>query len=114
MPELTIHRTQEKSSLWLVRKLALQVGDDANASRLWIVEKSLRIGLAKIRFGGIAGVGTREEYRFKGYASRVMQVLSVQRLYNRLNAERNAGAGVCNLEGTGRTVFGIGDWREWE
>lgn len=150
MPELTIHRTQEKSSLWPVRKLALQVGDDANASRLWIVEKSLRIGLAKIRFGGIAGVGTREEYRFKGYASRLMQAstevmvecgyemgvlygipnfyhrfgygvifpisrlfvkteallravgplktramiktdgLSVQRLYNRLNAERNA------------------------
>ena len=72
MSEFMIHKTQHKWGLWPVWKLALQVGDDDSASRLWIVEKTMRIGAATVRFGGIAGVGTREEYRFNGYASRVM------------------------------------------
>ena len=73
MSELTIHHTKEQWGLWPVWKVALQVGDDDNASRLWIVEKTLRIGKAKIRFGGIAGVGTKEEHRMKGYASVVLE-----------------------------------------
>jgi predicted acetyltransferase len=73
MSELTIHHTKEQWGLWPVWKVALQVGEDDNASRLWIVEKTMRIGKAKIRFGGIAGVGTKEEHRMKGYASVVLE-----------------------------------------
>ncbi len=32
----------------------------------------MRIGCARVRIGGIAGVGTRQEHRLKGYSSRVM------------------------------------------
>ena len=73
MSELTIHHTKEQWGLWKVWKVALQVGEDDNASRLWIVEKTMRIGKAKVRFGGIAGVGTKEEHRMKGYASVVLE-----------------------------------------
>lgn len=72
MSELAIHRTKQKRGLWTVWKLALQVGADADASRLWVFEKTMRIGCVAVRFGGIAGVGTRSEYRLKGYASHVM------------------------------------------
>ena len=72
MSELKIYRTKEKWGLWPVWKLALQVGADDNASRLWVVEKTMRIGSAKIKFGGIAGVGTKQEHRMKGYASVVL------------------------------------------
>lgn len=72
MADLKIHRIKEKWGLWPVWKVALQVGDDDNASRLWIVEKTMRIGSVKIRFGGIAGVGTKQEHRMKGYASVVL------------------------------------------
>lgn len=73
MSEGTIYHTKEQWGLWPVWKVALQVGDDDNASRLWIVEKTMRIGNAKVRFGGIAGVGTKEEHRMKGYASVVLE-----------------------------------------
>lgn len=72
MSEWTIRHTKEQWGLWPVWKVALQVGEDDNASRLWIVEKTMRIGKAKVRFGGIAGVGTKEEHRMKGYASVVL------------------------------------------
>lgn len=72
MPDHKINCTKEKWGLWPVWKVALQVGDDDNASRLWIVEKTMRIGSAKVRFGGIAGVGTKKEHRMKGYASVVL------------------------------------------
>ena len=58
-------RRSQARALWPVWKLALQVGDDGNASRLWVVEKTMRIGEATVRFGGIAGVGTRREHRRK-------------------------------------------------
>ncbi|MFT5365589.1 MAG: putative acetyltransferase [Candidatus Latescibacterota bacterium] len=72
MSEFEILRTKEKWGLWPVWKVALQVGDDDNASRLWIVEKTMRIGSTKVKFGGIAGVGTKQEHRMKGYASVVL------------------------------------------
>ena len=72
MSEFKINRTKEKWGLWPVWKVALQVGEDDNASRLWIVEKTMRIGSARVRFGGIAGVGTKKEHRMKGYASVVL------------------------------------------
>ncbi len=82
MFEGTIQYTKEQWGLWPVWKVALQVGDDDNASRLWIVEKTMRIGKAKVRFGGIAGVGTKEEHRMKGYASVVLEA-STKLMYDR-------------------------------
>jgi len=75
--------------------LALQVGGDDNASRLNVLEKTMRIGEATVRFGGIAGVGTRPKYRLKGYASRVMYAST------RLMTERGYDMGV---------LFGIGNF----
>lgn len=85
MSDFQIHKTKEQWGLWPVWKVALQVGDDDNASRLWIVEKTMRIGSAKVKFGGIAGVGTKQEHRMKGYASVVLQAsteLMIERGYD--------------------------------
>ena len=95
MSEPIINRTRRKYGLWQMWKLALQVGDDENASRLNVLEKTMRIGETIVRFGGIAGVGTRPEYRLKGYASRVMDAST------ELMIERGYDMGV---------LFGIGNF----
>src|SRR5688572_2437017 len=43
------------------------------ASRLWIVDKDMRIGGAAVRIGGISSVETPERHRGKGLASRAME-----------------------------------------
>jgi len=45
---------------------------DAEVSGLWLWEMRMRIGSATVGLGGIGGVGTEEEHRRKGYASRVV------------------------------------------
>lgn len=85
MLEFNIQKTKEQWGLWPVWKVALQVGDEENVSRLWVVEKTMRIGKARVRFGGIAGVGTQKEHRMKGYASVVLNAsteLMVERGYD--------------------------------
>lgn len=95
MSEPVINRAKGKDGLWPMWSLTLQVGDDDSASRLNVLEKPMRIGEATVRFGGIAGVGTRPKYRLKGYASRVMDAST------RLMTERGYDMGV---------LFGIGDF----
>ncbi len=46
--------------------------DGVAASWLTVVDYRQRIGPCVVRMGGIAGVGTHEEHRFKGYSRRVM------------------------------------------
>ena len=43
-----------------------------SVSRLWIVDRSMRIGHKTVRVGGIAGVGTDPAHRNKGLASQVL------------------------------------------
>lgn len=50
----------------------LLVDGDA-ASSLWVVDRSMQIGSAVVRMGGIAGVGTDSKHRNKGYARRVLE-----------------------------------------
>jgi predicted acetyltransferase len=95
MSELAIKKTPEKLGIWPAWELALQVGDDDRASRLLVVEKTMRIGRAIVRFGGVAGVETRREYRLKGYASRVMEASTA------MMAERG-----CDMA----ILYGIGDF----
>jgi predicted acetyltransferase len=49
------------------------VEDGKSISRLWIVDRVMRIGGAQVRLGGIAAVGTEEAYRSRGLAARVME-----------------------------------------
>ena len=49
------------------------VKDDRSISRLWIIDRQMRIGSCPVYTGGIAGVGTDEEYRNQGLSRRVMQ-----------------------------------------
>ena len=95
MSELVIDRTREQWGLWPAWKLALRVGDDEDVSRLWVLEKTMRIGECIVRFGGIAAVGTRREHRLKGLASCVIDAS------NGLMAERGCDMGI---------LFGIGDF----
>jgi predicted acetyltransferase len=44
-----------------------------SVSRLWIVDRILRVGGAEIRTGGISSVGTDEAYRGRGLAGRAME-----------------------------------------
>lgn len=53
-------------------KIELMDGD-AWASRLWVVDKEMRIGATAVRIGGISSVETPEAYRGKGLASQVME-----------------------------------------
>lgn len=48
------------------------VEDGQWASRLWILDKEMRIGGAPVRIGGISSVETAEAHRGKGLASKVM------------------------------------------
>jgi predicted acetyltransferase len=59
-------RTQEG---WKVEILH----DGRSVSRLWIVDRHMRIGAASISIAGIAGVGTNNEHRKRGLALRVLQ-----------------------------------------
>ena len=43
------------------------------ASRLWIVDKEMRIGGSSVKIGGISSVETGEKYRGRGLASQVME-----------------------------------------
>lgn len=43
------------------------------ASRLWIVDKEMRIGGSSVRIGGISSVETGEKYRGQGLATQVME-----------------------------------------
>ena len=95
MSEVVIDKTRDQWGQWPAWKLALRVGDDEDASRLWVLEKKMRIGECIVRFGGIAAVGTRREHRLKGLASRVIFAS------NGHMAERGCDMGV---------LFGIGDF----
>ena len=44
-----------------------------SVSRLWIVDRTIRIGGAQVTVGGIAAVGTEDAYRGKGLAGQVME-----------------------------------------
>ncbi len=47
--------------------------DGAQVSWLWIVPLTIRIGTATVRMDGIAGVGTADECRHRGYDRRVLE-----------------------------------------
>jgi len=53
-------------------KLELVVGGGA-VSRLTVVDLQQQIGTQVVRMGGIAGVSTHSDHRFKGYGRRVME-----------------------------------------
>lgn len=53
-------------------KLELMDGD-AWVSRLWVIDRDIRIGGAVLRVGGIGSVETPKEHRGKGLASKVME-----------------------------------------
>ena len=52
--------------------IELKVAERA-VSRLYIIPRTISIGVARVRVDGIGGVETEEEYRGRGYARRVME-----------------------------------------
>src|SRR2546423_11139250 len=47
--------------------------DGKSVSGLWLLDLRMRIGESFVRMGGIAGVGTSEEHRNRGYSRRVLE-----------------------------------------
>ena len=67
---MKIDRLFESDNVW---KLSLSTKDEEDVSRLWLIEYQMQFGSAQLKMGGIAGVGTNEEHRNKGYSRRVME-----------------------------------------
>ena len=67
---MKIDRLLQTDGIW---KISLSTKDEQDVSRLWIHEYQMRFGTARLKLGGIAGVGTNEEHRNKGYSRRIMQ-----------------------------------------
>ena len=67
---MKINRLLEDNNIY---KISLSTEDEEDVSRLWIHEYQMRFGAARLTLGGIAGVGTNEEHRNKGYSRHVME-----------------------------------------
>ena len=67
---MRIDRLLENDHVW---KISLSIEGEEDVSRLWLHEYDMRFGSVLLKMGGIAGVGTNEEYRNKGYSRRVME-----------------------------------------
>ncbi len=67
---MKIDRFSQPDNVWLI---SLSTEDEEDVSRLWLIEYQMRFGSAKLKMGGIAGVGTNEEHRNKGYSRHVME-----------------------------------------
>ena len=46
---------------------------ETSVSRCSVVERTIRVGTARLQVGGIGGVGTLREYRQRGYSRQVME-----------------------------------------
>ena len=67
---MKIDRLSRTDGIW---QISLSTEDEQDISRLWIHEYQMRFGTARLKLGGIAGVGTNEEHRNRGYSRRVME-----------------------------------------
>jgi len=67
---MKIDRSLRADGVW---KISLSIENEQDVSRLWIHEYQMRFGSALLKLGGIAGVGTTEEHRNKGYSRCVME-----------------------------------------
>lgn len=67
---MKIARLLEDNNIY---KISLSTEDEEDVSRLWLHEYQMRFGAARLKLGGIAGVGTNEEHRNKGYSRHVME-----------------------------------------
>ena len=66
---MRVDRLLQSDNVW---KISLSTEDQEDVSRLWLIEYRMRFGTTQLKMGGIAGVGTNEEYRNKGYSRHVM------------------------------------------
>jgi predicted acetyltransferase len=71
-PEIRSQRLKNGETL-----IELNVAERA-VSRLYIIPRTISIGVARVRVDGIGGVETEEEYRGRGYASRIMEAALTQ------------------------------------
>lgn len=69
MANISLQRLAEDANR---TRIQLDLDENPNAARLWALTLQMRIGSSVIKMGGIAGVGTDEEFRGRGLASRVM------------------------------------------
>lgn len=67
---MKIDRFSQPDNAWWI---SLSTEDEEDVSRLLLIEYQMRFGSTKLKMGGIAGVGTNEEHRNKGYSRRVME-----------------------------------------
>ena len=67
---MRIDRLLRTDNVW---KISLSTKDEQDVSRLWLHEYRMRFGTAQLKMGGIAGVGTNEDHRNRGYSWYVME-----------------------------------------
>ena len=67
---MKIDRVSQSDNSWWI---SLSTEDEKDVSGLLLIEYQMRFGSAELKMGGIAGVGTNEEHRNKGYSRRVME-----------------------------------------
>ena len=65
--------------------IILLTEDDERMSWLGLREYQMRFGSARLKMGGICGVGTKEKYRNKGYSRRVMEATIAYMSENRFD-----------------------------
>ena len=67
---MKIDRLLRSDNVWLI---SLSTEEEKDVSRLMLIEYQMRFGSAQLKMGGIAGVGTNEAHRNKGYSRHVME-----------------------------------------
>lgn len=60
---------EERPGVW---QIVLRIGDQ-DVSWASVVHYTQQIGMQAVQMGGVAGVGTHKDFRFKGYSRRVLQ-----------------------------------------
>ncbi len=71
--ETALERMEIRPDGERLTRVELSLGGGEPVSWLTIVDFTMRVGAARLRMGGIAGVGTDENHRYKGYSRRCME-----------------------------------------
>ena len=71
-PDISITTLPEGAGRPDAVRVDLQANGHASTSTCVIIPFRLRVGAAVVRMDGIGGVGTLEEFRYRGYARRVL------------------------------------------
>ena len=78
-PRDYFERHQSADPAWDVSQSLVAEVDGAVVGHLWIADRTMRYGVARVRFGGIADVGVDPAHRGRGHAGRLLDA-AVERM----------------------------------